>query len=256
MKTPQIEQLTKTKQKKRIFRSRSTSFLIVLSAFIPLVHDLIPKNVEGFFGFSSARVMTYWLLMLAYGILPWLMVIFRTKKIALKRIYMLISLGPFYQMLIYIFDIRKTIFNDHEYKILVYLVLMILVLFTFKNKNESKIKYIPLMLIGIFPFLHDFVPRGIEGIFGFNSLRVFFFTINLIFIPLLGWLVYYRSSVTELFRFAIIVPIFGLLIDLLFHVLNPNVSAYSELTVKSIAIVLLGIIVSNEYFKIKLSKLL
>jgi len=105
--------------------------LIVIAAFLPYIHDAIPKGLKGYFGFSSFRVMVWTISIFIFGITGWFYAFVNAKG----RLYRFALLVPIfmatYQLLIYIFDARKSEFNTLNAKLIVTFVLIAIVLLNY-----------------------------------------------------------------------------------------------------------------------------
>lgn len=109
-----------------------------------------------------------------------------------------------------------------------------------------------ILAISILPYLHDFgYFDGKEGFSGFSSLRVSIWTVSLFVVAISGWAVAFANSKGKQYRFAILAPVFMLIIQLAIYVLDQRQSFVNELNTKVIVNFAIVLIIVLTYFKFK-----
>lgn len=109
----------KTKSKKTIYKAIVIGTLAFTAAFLIFAHDAIARGVKGYFGFSSMRVMVWTISILVFGIAGWFNAFYNAKGKLYKFTYLVPILIATYQLLIYVFDARKTDFNQLNTKTMI-----------------------------------------------------------------------------------------------------------------------------------------
>lgn len=134
-------QLKTTKSKRRIYETAFIIGVIALVSFLPYIHDFdFFKGMEGFSGFSSLRIGIWVVSLFILALSGWIFAFLGHKN----RKYRWIMLAPIimlaYQLLIYLFDARKTQTNDFNVKVTFNFVLLIFLsgIYIYGLYNRSK----------------------------------------------------------------------------------------------------------------------
>ncbi len=131
-----------TKSKKTIFKNLLVALLIIAMSFLPYLHDFeIFKGMKGFSGFSSLRIGIWVVSLFMVGLSGWIFAFLNSKG----KQYRMAMLAPIFmlsfQLLIYLFDSRKTTTNEFSTKILLNLclavVLVVLYFYGLKKQKEN-----------------------------------------------------------------------------------------------------------------------
>ncbi|TPN84510.1 MARVEL/CASP family protein [Aquimarina algicola] len=114
--------------------------LILLCSILPYIHDAIPKE-KTFPGYSSLRVFLYVTMINFFGLIGWLIAYFESKGKRYRFIMIIPVINILYQLFVYIFNLKKTSFNDLNLKIiLTFIVSFFVFAFYFKRKIKQKNK--------------------------------------------------------------------------------------------------------------------
>lgn len=133
----QNKELVKTKSKTETYKSLLLGLVIIASAFLPFIHDLIPKGVS-FPGYSSLRTFLYVVFLNLFGFIGWLLYLSKSKG-DLHRFTILVPVSMVaYQLVVYIVNLKQTAFNEINLKIIITFVLILaVVIIYFKNKLKQ-----------------------------------------------------------------------------------------------------------------------
>ncbi len=130
--------LKKKNSKKTIYKSFIFAFAIVLCAFLPFIHDLVPRGID-YPGYSSLRTFLYVALENLFGLIGWSLFLWQSKGKMYRFAILVPVLMTFYQLIIYIVNLKKTSFNDVNIKLVItFVVIIIIVVIYFKQKLKKK----------------------------------------------------------------------------------------------------------------------
>lgn len=133
----------------RFSQNVGMALLIFAASFLPYIHDIDIfginlREIEGFQGFKSLRSAFFVLGLMLFGMIGWIFAFIKSKG-ELYRIAFLVPICMvFYQLLIYLLDIRKTSTNDFSTKVLVNILIMASLMATYlfikykRSKNEKE----------------------------------------------------------------------------------------------------------------------
>lgn len=127
----------KKKLKKETSRSLIIALVIIASAFLPYIHDLIPRGVS-YPGYSGLRPFLYIVFINLFGLIGWTLFLMKSKK----ELYRFVILVPVslvtYQLIVYILNLKKTSFNDVNIKLAItFLLTLVVTIVYFKNKLKK-----------------------------------------------------------------------------------------------------------------------
>lgn len=220
-----------------------------------MLHDLIPlPKGRAWFGYSSFRTMLFYMLFLVLALIVWgWQLRFEKQKILKQSICVVLAFVGYY-LLLRVLKIHKTEWAVASYR-LEFLVLSLVLIQVF-NKDTVRNRLISFLIIFYagFTFYHDFLPRGVSGYFGFNSIRVMAFQLLIQFLILLGWVRLFRLTKGKQFRFALLVPISSMLYQFIVFFFNAKETSYNEVSVKLLILTGVLVLVSISYFKSKIDR--
>ena len=194
------------------------------------IEKLLTDPSGSVLGFSSYRVFLYTFLIFVFaaiGFAGWYAV---AKHKYYRSAVLLVLLSGAYQLLLIVFHLRQSVFNETGFK-LMGLVLLILALgiHTFKNDRFTIIKaisWVGIALVSTLPFLHDlvtdksgsvwpFLPNlGIEPFLtdadgmvrGLRSYRLLLYLFGIYLFSHIGWLGWFMDAEHKKYRFFLLVP--------------------------------------------------
>jgi hypothetical protein len=128
-----------------------------------------------------------------------------------------------------------------------------------KNKTWDSVKaksqhlWVALGIIGItsLPYLHDLIPVLPEGeVFGYSSWRSFLWSTGMYVFSHLGWLFAYFLAKGKPYRFAILIPVFLSLyqIIIIFTDMRDN-ATLNGISAKLIIVLTLSVLLTINFFK-------
>lgn len=134
------KQSTTEKSGTGTYKGLIISLLIILSSFLPYVHDMGAfEGMEGFSGFSSFRVGLWVVSMFLVGLIGWIVAFINSKG----KSYRFAMLAPIFMMSfqlgIYLFDSRNTTTNEFDTKILINILFAVIIVAAyFLGKSSNK----------------------------------------------------------------------------------------------------------------------
>ncbi len=112
--------------------------LVIFSTLLIYFHDLIPKGY-GEIGKSSLRVYLYTVSAELRFLLTWLIIYYLAKGKQWRFVIWLPVAMTIYQLIIRVFSLQKSTYNDFDVKLIVTMVLFIsLIVFYFYSKKDRK----------------------------------------------------------------------------------------------------------------------
>lgn len=126
-----------------------------------------------------------------------------------------------------------------------------------KTKTSAKVIakhfWVALMIIGIsmLPYLHDLLPNLPEGeIFGYSSWKSFLWSTSMYIFSHLGWLFAYYLAKGKPYRFAILIPVFLSLYQIIIIFANLRGSAVlNGISAKLVITFFISILLIINFFK-------
>ena len=120
-------------------------------------------------------------------------------------------------------------------------------------KAKSKHLWVALGIVGItsLPYLHDLIPVLPEGeVFGYSSWRAFLWSTGMYIFSHLGWLFAYFLAKGRPYRFAILIPVFLSLyqIIIIFTDMRDN-AVLNGISAKLIIVLILSVLITINFFK-------
>ncbi len=129
--------LKKKKLKTMIYKDIFIGVLILLCSILPYIHDAIPRE-KTFPGYSSLRVFLYVTLINVFGLIGWLIAYFESKGKRYRFIMIVPIMNILYQLFVYIFNLKKTSFNDLNLKFIITILIAFLVLIFYFSRKIKK----------------------------------------------------------------------------------------------------------------------
>ncbi len=158
--------LEKEKLKKSTFKNKSNIWFamgIILCSLLPFIHDLLISDTGElkswvpilgivdlfsdsnglFLGYSSYRIFLALVGMQLSSFIAWFLVLEFSKGKSYRFVFIFPTVINGYQLLLMVFNLRKTVFNGWDYKIFILLLVGVLLILNFylttKNaKTQTK----------------------------------------------------------------------------------------------------------------------
>lgn len=132
-----MKTLEKKKFKRGIFKSLILGLVIIASAFLPFIHDLIPRGVS-YPGYSGLRPFLYVVFINLFGFIGWLLYLIKSKG-DLHRFTILVPVSMVaYQLVVYILNLKQTAFNEINLKLIITFILILgVVIIYYRNKIKA-----------------------------------------------------------------------------------------------------------------------
>ena len=99
------------------YRNGIIAIFIILLATLPFLHDTIARKGYPIAGYSSLRVFVYVLLTNIFGLIGFIGWFVEAKGKQYRFALLVPILMNTYQLLIYILNMKKSTFNDFDFKI-------------------------------------------------------------------------------------------------------------------------------------------
>jgi hypothetical protein len=135
-----------SKQSKKVkfmtmtFKDAIVAVFIILLSTLPYLHDIVSRDLSfPASGYKSLRVFLYVVLTNIFGIIGFIGWFVEAKEKQYRFALLVPILMNTYQLLIYIFDMKKSSFNDFDFKIHVTIAVTLVVTlnyFYLKLKNK------------------------------------------------------------------------------------------------------------------------
>jgi len=249
MNKQRFKQSTERKSRIRIPDTFVVALVILGLSTLPYYHDLITDfnglkswvpvlgieklltSESGVLGFSTYRVFIYTLLIFIFSTLGYYGWYQSTKNKIYHNFILLATVSGAYHVLIILFNLRRTFFNDPFLKVIILNVFLVFLLFhTFKKQRITPKRIgavLFVIIVSTLPFYHDvltlrngalrsWIPNfGIaelltdrEGyVRGLGSYRVLVYFLSIHLFSHLGWAFWFFDSMGKMYRPFLLTPV-------------------------------------------------
>ncbi|MDP5231691.1 MAG: hypothetical protein NWQ38_14965 [Cellulophaga sp.] len=283
--------LTLAKSNYKIPNSFWGALLIILISILPYFHDIITdsKGVKNWvpvlgienlltdttnsiLGFSSYRVFLYTFLIFVFATIGWLGWYRNSTTKYYSNSVLLAVLSSLYYLTIISLNLRRTLWNDTNFKLIALAVLfLVLNYLTFKNQQVSfkKITVCLLFLfIALLPFYHDIITNidgslknwapnlGIQKILtdsegkirGFFSYRALMYMFCIHLFSHIAWFGWFMSSQGKRYRPFLLVPVALSLYQVIVIAMSWNETEFNSPSLKLYITLGLSILLALNFF--------
>ncbi|MEE9377511.1 MAG: hypothetical protein V3V33_05700 [Candidatus Lokiarchaeia archaeon] len=124
------------------YKNGVISALIISLAILPFLHDLIPRELSfTFSGYTSLRVFVYIVLTNIFALIAFIGWFIEAKGKQYRFALLVPIIMNTYQLLIYVLNMKKSTFNDFDFKIYISIILSLVITinyFYLKFKNSDQ----------------------------------------------------------------------------------------------------------------------
>ncbi|MFS4493397.1 hypothetical protein [Maribacter sp. 2308TA10-17] len=257
-----------------------TTFNSGLQKWVPIlgIENFLTDNQGKVLGFSTYRMFLYTLFIFLFTEFSWLAWLFVSKRTSYYyALFIPVVMGA-YQILIILFNLRKSVANTPEVKLILLLGISLISVLAYLKKNRfnlsTSIIWLSIISISTLPYLHDIITLrdaslrswvpiiGIEsfltnsdGVGGFWSYRSFVYFLMLHLYAHLGWLgafIYYGARKKKPRPF-LLVPVIISLYSVIIILLNWQETGFNKPNIKFyITLALSALLALNFFFNDKL----
>lgn len=297
MKIPKYKQSTETRLKTGICNPFMVALGIIGLSTLPYFHEFITNaeglkpwvpvlGVENFLtdsnnkilGFSTYRVFLYTFLIFVFASIGWAGWYRMAKDKYYGNALLLVLISGVYQVFLIVFNLRRTVLNELEPKlIMLSFLFLVLGFLSYRKHGISVVKVIVWGLVAVsatLPFLHDvitnrngaswsWVPNlGIESFLtdsegmvrGLRSYRLLLYLFGIYLFSHLGWIGWFMDAIGKKYRVFLLVPAALSLYQIILILLSSRETEFNSPSINLYITVGLSILVAiNFYFNNKVS---
>ena len=289
---------TETKSRTRICNPFMGALAIIGLSTLPYFHDFITDSeglkswvpvigIENFLtdsnekilGFSTYRVFLYTFLVFVFASIGWAGW-YRSARDKYYGYGLLLALSSgIYQIALIVLDLRRSIFNELETKLILLSLLFLILGYLSYKKHGLNIKkitvWLSLAFLAVFPYLHDvltdrggaiwsWVPNfGIESFLtdsegmvrGLRSYRLLLYLFGIYLFSHLGWIGWFMDAKGKKYRAFLLVPAALSLYQIVMILMSWRETEFNSPSINLYITVGLSILLAiNFYFNNRVSK--
>jgi len=246
-----------------------------LKTWVPIVgiENILTDSNQKVLGFSTYRVFLYTFLIFVFASIGWAGWYRSTRNKFYSNGLFLVLLSGIYQIILIILNLRRSIFNELQNKLILFGLLFLLLSFlSFKNYRftlKRLIAWLTLAVLVVMPYLHDiltdkggaiwpWVPNlGIESFLtdssgmvrGLRSYRLLLYLFGIYLFSHVGWIGWFMDAKGRKYRAFLLVPAALSLYQIVLIVLSRRETEFNSPSINLYITVGLSILLAiNFYF--------